>query len=468
MSDKTRLLVLDDEAAIREGIAKHFLRLGYSVFCCGTWQEAQQILARQEIHVMILDIMLPGLERHMDGMDLLKQIKLEYPETEVIVISGHATVDRVITAWKRGAIMFLEKPYKLEDLSLVVQRAEKYTRRWQRIHQLENSMAMVRLERELGTSVIAKSSQMKKCVKMGEKYAANSHSILLTGESGTGKEIIARLVHLASKQKDNAFVPINVTAIPHELFESTLFGYLKGAFTGAVTTTPGLVDKAMDGTLFLDEIGDLPLDLQVKLLRLIESREFYRVGGNKPVKTNARFIFATMYDLKEKVAAGLFRNDLYYRISDLEVNIPPLRERPQDIKALAEYFLIRIGREEGRSEGLNISKDGWDALLKHDYPGNVRELRKIIRKAVLCCESDQITKAELFPDQYIHHQKPGGTRKSCPECEAHFIRRVLTATGCNASQTMKLLGISRAAFYAKLKKYNIKIKSEVLNNENGT
>jgi len=465
MSDKTRLLVLDDEATIREGIAKHFVCLGYSVFSCGTWQEAKQILAQQDIHVMILDIMLPGLERRMDGMDLLKLIKLEHPETEVIVISGHATVDRVITAWKRGALMFLEKPYQLEDLSLVVQRAEKYTRRWQRIHQLEKSMAMVRLEREMGTSVIAKSPQMKKCVKLAEKYAANSHSILLTGESGTGKEIIARLIHLTSKQQDKSFVPINVTAIPHELFESTLFGYMKGAYTGAVTTTPGLVDKAMDGTLFLDEIGDLPLDLQVKLLRLIESREFYRVGGSKPVKTNARFIFATMYDLKEKVAAGLFRNDLYYRISDLEVNIPPLRERPQDVKALADYYLIRIGREEGRSESLRIVKDGWDALLKYDYPGNVRELRKIIRKAVLCCDSDKITKAELFPDQSLRHHKHSGSSKSCPECEAHFIRRILTATGCNASQTMKLLGISRGAFYAKLKKYNIKIKSEVVKNE---
>jgi len=466
MSDKTRILVLDDEESIRDGIEKYYGGIGYQVFGAGTWQHAIKILNHQDINVMILDIMLPGLDRKLDGMDLLEMIKKDYPETEVIVISGHATVDRVITAWKRGALMFLEKPYQLEDLSRVIQRAEKYTRRWQRIHQLENCIALTKLEQELGTPVVASSPQMKKCLNTVEKYAPTKHSILLTGESGTGKEILARLTHLTSDRKEKAFVPINVTAIPHELFESTLFGHVKGAFTGAVSTTQGLLDKAMDGTLFLDEIGDLPMDLQVKLLRLIESREFYRVGDNKPVRTNARFIFATMYDLKSKVEAGLFRNDLFYRISDLEVNIPPLRERHQDIKVLTEHFLYRITREEGRADELSIDKHGWDALLRYNYPGNVRELRKIIRKAVLSCDNSQISVHDLFPDTTSPHDHTGTVLKSCPQCEAFFIRKVLEATGCNASQTMRLLGISRAGFYAKLKKYNIEVKSEVVKNEN--
>lgn len=461
IGDKTRLLVLDDESAIREGIEAHFRGLGYEVSACGTWQEAEKLLDARQPHIVVLDIVLPGLERKLDGMDLLRKIKAEHPETEIIMISGHATVDRVISAWRDGAIMFLEKPYALEDLTLAVARAEKYTSRWQKIHELEDSMALARLEKSLGTSVIARSPQLRKCLQTAGKYAASSHSILLTGESGTGKEIIARLIHFSSQQKNNAFIPINVTAIPHELFESTLFGHVRGAYTGAVSTTPGLVDKAWDGTLFLDEIGDLSLDLQVKLLRLIESREFYRVGDSKPIKTNARFIFATMYDLEAKVQEGLFRNDLYYRICDLEINLPPLRQRPQDIKALTEYFLRQLAREEGALDGISLSKEGWDALLAYSYPGNVRELKKIIRKAVLSAEKKTLGKADLFPST----DGSGGSKDSrsagCPACEAHFIRQVLKATDCNASQTMKLLGISRTAFYAKLKRYGISVKNEV-------
>ncbi|HOZ01128.1 MAG TPA: sigma-54 dependent transcriptional regulator, partial [Candidatus Syntrophosphaera sp.] len=371
MNDKTQILVLDDESAIRDGIAKHFGDLGYEVQGCGTWQEATRILEEKPVHIMILDIVLPGLDRKLDGMDLLQEIKRARPEIEVIMISAHATVDRVISAWKAGAIMFLEKPYSLEDLTLAVQRAETYTRRWMRINQLEDSLSLIKLEKELGTKVIAKSPQMKKCLQMVEKYAPTHHSILLTGESGTGKEIIARLIHYSGRQKDRRFVPLNVTAIPHELFESILFGHVRGAFTGAVKTTLGLVDKAADGTLFLDEIGDLTFDLQVKLLRLIENREFYRVGDSQPIKTNARFIFATMYDLREKVEAGFFRNDLYYRISDLEIDLPPLRQRRQDVKALTEYYLERIGREEGKNTHFTISPEGMAALLTHPFAGNI-------------------------------------------------------------------------------------------------
>jgi DNA-binding NtrC family response regulator len=465
MINRTRILVLDDEPIIREGIAKHFKSLGYAVEVCGRWQEAKQMLESMQIHIVILDIMLQGQERQLDGMNLLQQIKRDYSEIEVIMISGHATVDRVITAWKYGAIMFLEKPYDLNDLTLAVVRAEKYTLRWIRIHQLENSISMIKLEKELGTSIIASNPRMKKCLQTAQKYAANQHSILITGESGTGKEIIAQLIHQFSQQKNHSFVPINVTAIPHELFESTLFGHVKGAYTGANTTTIGLVDKAKGGTLFLDEIGDLSLDLQVKLLRLIESREFYRVGDNKPLQTDARFIFATMYNLEEKVKAGLFRNDLYYRICDLEINIPPLRERPQDIKAMTDYFIFQIAKEEGRHEELIISQEGWDALLKYSYPGNIRELKKIIRKAVFANETGILGQEDLFPQEHFSNEHKGNTQSICSNCEAHYIRQVLKATACNATQTMKLLGISRTAFYSKLKRYGILIQNEVVQNE---
>ena len=460
MTDKTHLLVLDDEALIRDGLHEHFSDLGYQVTCCSNWQDAQSILNKSTIHIVVLDVVLPGFNRKMDGMDILKIIKRDFPEIEIIMISGHATVERVIDAWRAGAIMFLEKPYDLDDITLAVQRAEHYSQRWVRLHQLEEEIVSYAMEKDLGTRVIAHSPQMIKCLKLAKKYAQNNHSVLLTGESGTGKEILAKLIHYSSNRKSNMFCAINVNAIPHELFESTLFGYVKGAFTGANLTTEGLIDKAENGTLFLDEIGDLTCDLQVKLLRVIENREFYRVGANKPIKTNARFIFATMYRLLDKVATEQFRNDLYYRISDLEIYIPPLRERKADIKALAEYFICQISDEEGKINAPTLTEEGMKALMDHQFTGNIRELKKIIRQAVISNEGNPIGFNELFPD-LDNKQTTTNTKRPCKTCEAYFIRQVLKNTGCNASQTMKLLGISRTAFYKKMRSYKIKISNDV-------
>lgn len=460
MTDKTHLLVLDDEALIRDGLQEHFSNLGYRVSCCGNWQDAQSILSKNTIHIVILDVVLPGLNRKMDGMDLMKIIKHDFPEIEIIMISGHATVERVIDAWRAGAIMFLEKPYNLDDLTLAVQRAEHYSQRWIRLHQLEEEVVSYAMEKDLGTRVIAHSPQMIKCLKMAKKYGQNNHSVLLTGESGTGKEILAKLIHYSSNRKTNQFCAINVNAIPHELFESTLFGYVKGAFTGANQTTEGLIDKAENGTVFLDEIGDLSCDLQVKLLRVIENREFYRVGANKPIKTNAKFIFATMYNLLEKVATEQFRNDLYYRISDLEICIPPLRERKADIKALTEYFLCQISNEEGKKNTATLTEDGMKALMEYKFAGNIRELKKIIRQAVISNEGEPIGSNELFHD-HSSQQLSASPKRPCKTCEAYYIRQVLKTTGCNASQTMKLLGISRTAFYQKMRSYKITISNDV-------
>ncbi|MCB5287660.1 MAG: sigma-54 dependent transcriptional regulator [Candidatus Cloacimonetes bacterium] len=460
MTEKTHLLVLDDETLIRDGLHEHFSNLGYRVSCCGYWQDAQSILSKCTIHIVILDVVLPGLNRKMDGMDIMKMIKNDFPEIEIIMISGHATVDRVIDAWRAGAIMFLEKPYNLDDITLAVQRAEHYSLRWVRLHQLEEEIVSYAMEKDLGTRVIAHSPQMKNCLKLAKKYAQNSHSVLLTGESGTGKEILAKLIHYASNRRTNQFCAINVNAIPHELFESTLFGYVKGAFTGANQTTEGLIDKAENGTLFLDEIGDLSCDLQVKLLRVIENREFYRVGANKPIKTNAKFIFATMYNLKTKVETEQFRNDLYYRISELDINIPPLRERKADIKALTEYFLCQISDEEGRKTVPTLTEEGMKALVDHKFSGNIRELKKIIRQAVLSNENVLIGSNELFPD-LNNHQTTTSSKRPCKTCEAYYIRQVLKTTGCNASQTMKLLGISRTAFYQKMRNYKITVSNDV-------
>ncbi|MDY0150794.1 MAG: sigma-54 dependent transcriptional regulator [Candidatus Cloacimonas sp.] len=460
MKEKTHIMVLDDEVLIQDGLKEHFTSLGYRVSCFGKWSEAQDYLNKNDIHIVILDVVLPGLNRKMDGMDLMKIIKHDFPEIEIIMISGHATVERVIDAWRVGAIMFLEKPYDLDDLALAVQRAEHYSQRWIRLHQLEEEVVSYAMEKDLGTRVIAHSPQMIKCLKSAKKYGQNNHSVLLTGESGTGKEILAKLIHYSSNRKTNQFCAINVNAIPHELFESTLFGYVKGAFTGANQTTEGLIDKAENGTLFLDEIGDLTCDLQVKLLRVIENREFYRVGSNKPIKTNAKFIFATMYNLLEKVATEQFRNDLYFRISDLEICIPPLRERKADIKALTEYFLCQISNEEGKKNTATLTEDGMKALMDYKFTGNIRELKKIIRQAVISNDNEPIGSSELFPDR-TKQQISASPKRPCKTCEAYYIRQVLKTTGCNASQTMKLLGISRTAFYQKMRSYKITISNDV-------
>jgi len=315
------------------------------------------------------------------------------------------------------------------------------------------------MEQSLGTKVIAKSPQMKKCLSLAKKYAQNNHSVLITGESGTGKEIIAKLIHYFSDHSEEEFVAVNVNAIPHELFESTLFGYVKGAFTGANTNTTGLVEKAGKGTIFLDEIGDLPMEQQVKLLRLIETREYYKVGSSRPSRTEARFIFVTMQDLNQKVEQQSFRNDLFYRISDLEINIPPLRERKEDISALCEYIIPQLAKEEGIAKIPVLTKDAYKAILTYSFPGNIRELKKILRKAILNLESNEILKEDLFPPVEQNVTKTKGT--FCPDCEAYFIKKVLTNTDFNASLTMKLLGISRSSFYDKLKRYNINVKHNI-------
>jgi two-component system NtrC family response regulator len=375
------------------------------------------------------------------------------------MISGHATVEKVITAWNQGALMFLEKPYSLEEMEKAVKRAEYYSRGFSRLHQLEAQVISQKMEQSLGTKVIAKSPQMKKCLSLAKKYAQNNHSVLITGESGTGKEIVAKLIHYFSNRSEEEFVAVNVNAIPHELFESTLFGYVKGAFTGANTNTTGLVEKAGKGTIFLDEIGDLPMEQQVKLLRLIETREYYKVGSSRPSRTEARFIFVTMQDLNQKVEQQSFRNDLFYRISDLEINIPPLRERKEDISALCEYIIPQLAKEEGIAKIPVLTKDAYKAILTYSFPGNIRELKKILRKAILNLESNEILKEDLFPPVEQNVAKTKGT--FCPDCEAYFIKKVLTNTDFNASLTMKLLGISRSSFYDKLKRYNINVKHNI-------
>jgi len=458
-NDLTHILVLDDETSIRDGLIHYFSERNYRISGASNWEEAQLVLTKSIVHIIILDVVLPGFDRKKDGLDVLSLIKQKYPDTEVIMISGHATVEKVITAWNQGALMFLEKPYSLEEMEKAVKRAEYYSRGFSRLHQLEAQVISQKMEQSLGTKVIAKSPQMKKCLSLAKKYAQNNHSILITGESGTGKEIIAKLIHYFSDHSEEEFVAVNVNAIPHELFESTLFGYVKGAFTGANTNTTGLVEKAGKGTIFLDEIGDLPMEQQVKLLRLIETREYYKVGSSRPSRTEARFIFATMQNLNQKVEQQSFRNDLFYRISDLEINIPPLRERKEDISALCEYIIPQLAKEEGIAKIPVLTKDAYKAILTYSFPGNIRELKKILRKAILNLESNEILKEDLFPPVEQNVTKTKGT--FCPDCEAYFIKKVLTNTDFNASLTMKLLGISRSSFYDKLKRYNINVKHNI-------
>ncbi len=258
-------------------------------------------------------------------------------------------------------LIFMGKSHFLNYLKRTIIYTEYNHKNFSNLHQLGAQVYYQNLEQNLGTPVIAKSPQMKKCLVIAKKYAQNNHSILITGKSGTGKEIIARLIHYFSNRAEEQFVAVNVNDIPHGLFESTLFGYIKGAFTGSNSIRMGLVEKAGKGTLFLDEIGDLPMEQQLKLLRFIKTREYYKVGTNKPSRTEAFFIFATKQDISQKVQQQLFRNDLFYRVSDLEINIPLLRERKEDIAALCAYLIPQLAKEEGISQIPILSKDAYNA-----------------------------------------------------------------------------------------------------------
>ena len=433
------ILIVEDERAQREALAGYLRKAGYDVVTAATGKEAFE--GKSTPDVVLLDLRLPDME----GLDLLKKLREMNPDTEIIVITAYGTVRTAVEAMRLGAFDYLTKPVDLDELLLIIGRAlEKHER------DLEVSFLKEEVEKfRPQTGLIGESPAIKEVLSMIYRVAPSNATVLITGESGTGKELVARILHAASPRKDRRFVAVSCAAIPESLLESELFGYERGAFTGATKPKPGKFELAHGGTLFLDEIGDLPISLQVKLLRVLQEKEVERLGSTVPRKVDVRIIAATNQDLRKKVEGGSFREDLYYRINTINIHIPPLRERKEDILPLAEFFLRKFSREMGK-DIKGFDREARKALLSYQWPGNVRELINVVERAVVLTRKNIIT-ADLLMLEQLKSPFP-----TLEELEREHIKKALKISGGNLTRASELLGIHRNTLREKLKKYNLR------------
>ncbi|MFQ5676193.1 MAG: sigma-54-dependent transcriptional regulator, partial [bacterium] len=387
---KPNILIVDDEKNIRRSIEMICTGEGYRAITAGNAAEALDLLDSNSIDLAILDVVMPG----MDGLALLKQIHAQFPEMVVIMVSGQATVQNAVTATKEGAYDFIEKPITKEKLLISIKNALE-----NRTLQQEN----LALKKELTGKyeMIGESRAMKEILEQISKVAPSNGRVLITGESGTGKELIARAIHENSARKDGPFIKVNCAAIPEELIESELFGSEKGAYTGAHQTRDGKFSLADSGTLFLDEVGDMSLNVQAKVLRVLQEGEFEKVGGHKTENVDVRVLAATNKDLEKEVCEGKFRNDLYFRLNVVPINSPPLRRRKEDIAILVESFIASYARENGVRKK-EVTPEALEALRGYDWPGNIRELKNLIERLMIMCSEDKIATEDLPP----HIQSP--------------------------------------------------------------
>jgi two-component system response regulator AtoC len=385
----------------------------------------------------------------IDGIETMTKMKEIDPQTFFIILTGYGTVESAVAAMKLGAYDYLNKPVNLDELELMIERIHE-----EQTLQCELEVLREEAEEEFETdSFIAESKKMKDILGLISRVAKSDSSILIYGESGTGKEIVARLIHKASARKSCRFIPISCAALPETLLESELFGYERGAFSGAEKRKIGKFELAHKGTLFLDEIGDLSLSTQVKLLRVLQEFTFERLGSNTPIKVDVRLITATNQDLKSKIAEGKFREDLYYRLNVIAVGLPPLRDRKIDIKLLAEHFVKRFSQQSSKS-CRGITKEALDKLLRYDWPGNIRELENVIERAVVLCRGDLITSKDL--PLHSETDKKIYDAESLQQVEREHISMMLKKTDWNLSEAARRLGVHRNTLRMKIKEYHLK------------
>ena len=371
-----KILVVDDERGMREFLNIMLQKEGYGVTSAGSGKEALEYISQKTFDIVITDIRMPDIT----GIDIIKTVKESTPETIVIMITAYASTETAVEAMKQGAYDYITKPFKIEEIKLIVRNALEKRRLRE-----ENLILKKKIEEWTATGfiggIVGKSPSVIRIIELMVKIADSPSNVLITGESGTGKELIARAIHHYSYRKDRPFVAINCSAIPEGLFESELFGHIKGAFTGAIANKEGIFESANGGTIFLDEIGDIPQSFQVKLLRVLDDKIIKRVGGNQEIKIDVRIVAATNKDLKKAIAEGAFREDLFYRLDVIPIEMPPLRERKEDISLLIEHFLSKFNRILGR-EAKSTSPDAMERLVNHSWKGNVRELENVIERAV--------------------------------------------------------------------------------------
>ncbi|MCL2410366.1 MAG: sigma-54 dependent transcriptional regulator [Treponema sp.] len=443
------LLVIDDEKNIREGLAEHLREDGYNVTCAENGDEGWEIFNNEDIDLVITDLKMPGLS----GEELMKRILAASPGFPIIILTGHGTIDIAVTAMRQGAWDFLSKPVDIDHLSLKIKRA---------LHTRELYIQHRRMAEELESkkqfkSIIGNSRSLRDIFDTIKKAAATKASILITGESGVGKELVADAIHELSTRKTMPLVKLHCAALSASLLESELFGHEKGAFTGAVAQRKGRFELASGGTLFLDEIGEIDQNIQIKLLRVLQEKKFERVGGEKTIEVDVRIIAATNKDLKAEIEKGNFREDLYFRLNVVNIHMPPLRERKDDIPLLAAAFLKEFASENGKSINA-IHEKVRSRLYAYDWPGNIRELRNCIESAVVMCQSDVITVDDLPPAFRSVSDDGWITIKlgsNMAECEKTIIQETLSYCKGNKSKAATTLDIGRKTLIRKLSDYDL-------------
>ena len=457
-NERTSILVVDDEEIVRESLSGWLEKDGYTVDCVGDGASALQKLQAGPRSIMVCDLKMPG----MDGLQVLEAAKKLQPDLAVVIMTAYATVDTAVTAMKLGAYDYLMKPFDPEELSLMMQKIVG-----QQSLVRENTVLRQALEKQHAfRDLYSKSPAMQAVFELARSAARTNSTILILGESGSGKEVMARAIHAESPRAHGPFVDVSCAALTESLLESELFGHERGAFTGALARRKGKFEAAHGGTLFLDEVGDIGPKLQLDLLRVLEERRFHRLGGNEPIEVDVRIIAATNKDLKKAVAAGTFREDLLYRLDVVRVNLPPLRDRKEDIPLLVDRFVERLSVEMKKPvEG--VTAEAMEALMAQTWRGNVRELRNVLERGAVVARTPVIqledlglpSKGAVQAEAAAAHQA-ATPLQSLDDVERKHICSVLASTGGNVSASARILAIDRVTLYNKMRKYGVRRDGE--------
>jgi two-component system nitrogen regulation response regulator NtrX len=450
------ILVVDDEESICRSLEGILSDEGYEVLTAKSGEEALKMIEEEQPDLILLDIWLPGI----DGIDVLKNVKQEHPQIQVIMMSGHGTIETAVKATKLGAFDFIEKPLSLEKVVLIVNHALDLIR-------LEEENKLLKMKAHSDYELVGQSKAVKDLKEIIQIVAPTNAWILIMGENGTGKELVARSIHLQSRRAKRTLVEVNCAAIPEELIESELFGHERGAFTGATTKKRGKFELAHEGTIFLDEVGDMSAKAQAKILRILQEKKFERVGGTKILETDVRVLAASNKDLEKEMEEGRFRQDLYYRLHVIPLTIPPLRERKEDVQPLIEHFIKTFCTKEGIAPK-TMTDEAVSRMMEHNWPGNVRELKNIIERLVIMSPSEIITARDIPP--FVREGETSNDNRAVfahqsyrdarVDFERQFITRKLEENEWNVSKTADAIGLERSNLHRKIKLHGLEAKKD--------